>query len=129
MADLDTDEAPRAGNIAMVVAAAAGVLLVVAIIFLLNSPVADREAQVSGSNPAVATLECGRPLMHDEDALRARHWSARVAETGSDRVGAADVALCEDLVDQHRDRAWVAGGLGVLLGVAAAALAAVSRRG
>lgn len=110
--DLD-DPDPR--NVAFAVGALAAIFLIVAAVFLVNSPVADREAVVSTDNPSIATLHCGRPLLHDEDALRERRWSATPKGRGTSAVTGEDVVLCRELVDGHRTRAWVSGGIGLLV--------------
>jgi hypothetical protein len=125
-------DSPTSANVARGIGALAALALLVAVIFLLNSPVADTEAEPSSGGPAVATLECGRPWMHDRDALLQRQWSS----TPSNRDGSAptgeDVRLCLDLVDEHVTRAWVMAGVaGATAAVAvlvAAGGAAVSRR-
>lgn len=119
---LRSDE-PQARNVALVIGTVAALLLITAMIFLLNSPVADVEAEPHRDNPATATLECGRPLLHDEDALRARSWSAEPAGRGTAAVTTEDVAACRDLVAEHRTRAWWTGGLGLVAALGAAAIA------
>jgi hypothetical protein len=126
------DDSWHGGNVARAIGAAAALFLLVGVIFLLNSPIADLEAEPGTYNPATATLQCGRPLLHDVDALRARQWSATPAGRDSTAVRGDDVATCVQLVGEHRTRAWVLGGLGLGLAALASVVSvrssAVSRR-
>lgn len=120
---------PVTGASAYAIGAGAALFLLFALVFMINSPVADREAQPGEYNPATATLQCGRPLMHDLDGLRGREWSAPpVGRDGSDEVLPDDVAVCLELVDEHRTRAWVSGGIAAVLAAVTVGVVVRDRR-
>ncbi len=120
---------PATGASAYAIGAGAALFLLVALVFMINSPVADREAEPGEYNPATATLHCGRPLLHDLDGLRDRKWSAPPAgRDGSADVRPDDVAVCLELVDGHRDRAWVSGGIAAVLAAVTAWVVVRDRR-
>lgn len=125
-------DSPSSANVARGIGALAALALLVAVIFLLNSPVADTEAEPSSGGPAVATLECGRPVMHDRDALLQRRWSATPDDRDTTAPTGEDVRLCLDHVDEHMTRAWVMTGVAAAMAavavLVAAGGAAVSRR-